>query len=665
VLWVRTAHGLVTILGDQDGQSGITVEFVAEDDPGDTDQSFPETDRKIIKIDNHMRRYLTVFVDRIVLPGGTNTPIDNGPNDTFIGTSGKLFSFNTLYEYFKYITGSQDVAGPPPSSKRYLLPVPDGIEPGTEVKFRVRVQGPAFGKQLPAGGSKNPRLIAVTSFTSFEMLLLPLLSTASGTNELKGTFEKDYFDLGGMTIDQISGWESGNPITVLEPMLKFILGSNLLKNALQDALGGNYLIANIASIEDLQEVLLKPVSIGNLVNDLIHLATSRWEEEYQVLIVVPKIDEIVPNSGGAGDVVEIRGSGFDTYNIENNRVYFTDEVSGLPKVEASVRGVPSENSLIAEVPPGYYPGPVMVCTKSSIGEEIHAYCSNTDVSFLDATPASLAITFPADGGTVSGVIEVTAEVSDAPTPFPQSSAVLYVNELIVDPQEHQKEVTSSDFSFTLDTNDLNLGEHSLEVRLNLGGEVFSQFLSFVIEMPPPPGEAVYNPTTREPFVPGSYAWAGDVVNIDVCGVNAESWYVKKFRTDSSYWPEYEYNNPDKTGWEVISRLNFGRCTCVADPTGSAGNYWVQIWFAGFDGTGIRHYENPGTQADYFSSSAGFDWFVHLYLWRKYSERAFVYQPNYAYNAKIWPGYFPALVPATYFILRVRPTGPCNPNPSWP
>ncbi len=477
-LWIETSKGLIMIEGEQNGASNIILKLTDQDDPNDNDQSFQETELKYLQIDNGLRRHLGVYIDRIILGQGT-TVIDNGRNDEVIGPASEIFVYETLAQLWACaVYGNVDCI-PPPASRTYILPLPDELNPGTQVRFRIKAMGPAILGQLPFPLFEDPPpearlLIDATVLTTMELLILPMISTLTGAvlpegieSELLQDIATDFSRFISSEPAYVNALIDGDYFAIGRVIFLFLAESEAVVKGLE-AFG----MENSASaLNAIQNFILSPMGIADLSNTLLQLLGPRWYEEYNVWFVVPRVDELVPSAGNVGDTIVINGAGFDPYEPENNTVYFSKlnpQGTPVPSAEAQIVEVVDEEHMEVIVPEEFTSGPVMVCTRSSssIGEPA-VLCSNWDVDFTEPLPSTLTITSPSDGATVSGMIDITAEVIDPPDPFPTSQATLYVDGIQVD----QMQVTSATFSFSYNTEGMAEGSHTLRVELLINGQM--------------------------------------------------------------------------------------------------------------------------------------------------------------------------------------------------
>ena len=478
--WIIPGQTQALLFIPGDSRSGIMITETAMDDPGDYDQVFPSDRNVIVQIDNKYRRYVGVVIDRSI-QGQTSSPVDNGPNDRLIGLGSKLISVDTLTAWALCVRawGSPLCAGYLPSSRNYVLPVPNDAVPGSEVKFRLRFIGPAVGSTtVPDSDIDEDLTRETTGYTLWEVVARDLVKLCLGglypdpaasvimvqelMNDLKyapGFWHAvDKGDYMGM-YDGLVNWLIRSEYLKMYAEIRALTGSTSLLEALQDLSG-----------------TLKAVTIVEMVNALTQLTDTKWQETYEVVVVIPKINDIQPALGKTGDPATIHGVGFDPYKQTNNHVFFTAlNKNGVPVLirEARVLGVWSEGTMTVEVPADFEPGPVMVCTGK--------YCSNTDVVFgttnPNPLPTGLSIIAPSEGAEVSGTISVAAVVPSPPVPFPAS-----VGRLLVDGGEvTRKDVITSDFSFVLDTSTLtDDAVHTLTVELITADQTLSASVQVVL-----------------------------------------------------------------------------------------------------------------------------------------------------------------------------------------
>ena len=241
--------------------------------------------------------------------------------------------------------------------------------------------------------------------------------------------------------------------------------------------------------------------MAEALNVFLHLASDQWLETFEVRIVRPKIDYLDPPIGLPGSMIAINGAGFDFSEVDfeskNNRVAFRN--ANGEEVDATQVRAYSETLLMAMVPEDAITGPVKVYTSSppSMGA-VSTLCSNEDVVFTTGIAPKLSIIAPIDGTTVSGTVDISVELKNPPSPFPSSEA-----ELWVDSQPFGRmAVASPTFVFPFDTKSLAAGEHSVEVWLNVGGEIYTSLplLLFVeAEVPSGPRLIISSPSSDQHF----------------------------------------------------------------------------------------------------------------------------------------------------------------------
>lgn len=463
VLWASSAQCLITITGDQMGRSGITVVRTDQDDENDADQNFTEHEKEYIKIDNWSRRYLGVYIQRKIGSGWWDE-IDNGPNDELIGKAYDTLRYETLEQYFKCALYRNEYCGPPPSSRRYILPVGDEAFPGMEVKFLIRTWGPAALKFPPDDiepgfQEKEARLLnSATAWTVLEEILVPCLQLLIGekfdASLLKpddwaslNNIANEFSNFIGRADDLGPALKAGDYMEIVRQVLSFFTESTSVK-LFVEKYQARYIGKDVADLILGAQQILLIVDQVDLANAILQLSTCNWLEEYEFLLVIPEVETLEPSQGAPGDIVTITGKGFDPYEIQNNHAFFTGSLS------AEVIEVPDSNTLKVRVPDSFDAGPVQVC--------VSGYCSNSDVLF---SIASIRITNPTAGSTVTGTVNVAVEVLNAPSPFPLSEASLYVDNTL----KSSSPVSSPSFSFSLDTADLTDGQHALKVELTMYG----------------------------------------------------------------------------------------------------------------------------------------------------------------------------------------------------
>ena len=472
-MWMIPGQTQALLFIPDDFRSGITLSESPVDDLDDTDQGFPTSDRDVIvQINNEYRRYLGVIIDRSI-QGQTSISVDNGNNDRMIGPGSKLASVATLSEWARCIKNwdSSVCTFTAPNSRRYVLPVPIDAAPGSEVKFRIRAVGPAIKISFP---DVDPELrllqLEALGWTLWDVALLDLLKMYFGgvlpDASVTQAVVVELINYIKLDTAILNAFEKGDYTGVLVGLANFVSRSQILKAwAEQKGLEGSTKIAT--SVDALQGLLGK-VTIVELMNAFSQLVWVKWQETYEVVVVIPKINDIQPAVGKAGDLVTIHGVGFDPYHKDNNSVFFTGlNPQGVPwlKLKAKVVEVSAEDTMTVEVPADFESGPVMVCTEKYSS----AYCSNTDVVFNNPLPSGLSIISPENNAKVSGSISVAAVVPSPPVPFPASVGRLLVDGTL----KFEKAVTTPDFSFVLDTGTLTAAVHTLTVELITAGQTLS------------------------------------------------------------------------------------------------------------------------------------------------------------------------------------------------
>ncbi|MFZ7110274.1 MAG: hypothetical protein ACOWYE_01205 [Desulfatiglandales bacterium] len=445
-----------------------------EDDPDDTDQPYRADDPNVFvaQVTNEARRWVGVYVDRIA--GGQSAVfIDNGKNDQFIRPVSDRLSISTLLDYFKEVLTGET------NSRRYLLPLPEGMKPGDEASFRIKVLGPSWGVSPlpfyltgPDAPDEAPYLVSALAYTLLDTVVWPavklILPMAGDQTELITQTGEQYIAWFGQNeIKLLDLWEKGEYSNILWEVFKFI-GSDAMAEILKaNSQNAESLAASLLKLED---IIKEPLFIGSIFDTVLDWAQTDWETIANVYFVYPKIEEIVPGFAVAGDQIVINGKGFDPYDPHNNKVFFTTlNESGTPvtTLEATSFSVLSEESIEVIVPDDYHPGPIVV--------SVSGYFSNSDVGLGDR--CELVITEPQDNATVNGTITIAASVINPPTPFPYTTAVLLVN----GEKKEEKQVSSPDLSFTADTGSWGAGDHFIEVRLTVNGQALSKTLHVTVQ----------------------------------------------------------------------------------------------------------------------------------------------------------------------------------------
>ena len=430
-----------------------------------------------------------------------NNIVENGQDEGIWGRATELFSLTTLLDflgdqYWYHIPLEQ-----PPATRTYALPMPDELPYGSEIRFPIRLVGPAWGKRFPRPLEDPLRcytedIVAATIVTDIHMLLLPLFSLCTGDitdNDLVQAIMNDFIiNFWNLEIEVTNAMADGDIYMVMENLLKYIVGSEQMQKFFQ-----NESYQNLGLIKDF---IMTPAALVDASNVLFQLMTEQWLETFEVQIVRPKIDYIDPPIGPPGSTVAITGAGFDpefgTEN-KNNRVIFRN-TSG-EEVEATEVKTFDETLLKATVPEGATTGPVKVCTSNppSMGA-VNTLCSNEDVVFTSGIAPKLSIISPVDGTTVSGAIDISLELKNPPSTFPLSEAELWVD----NQPSGRMEVASPTFIFPFDTSGLTVGDHNVEVWLNVGGEIYTSLpvLLFVeSEVPSGPRLIISSPSPDKHF----------------------------------------------------------------------------------------------------------------------------------------------------------------------
>ena len=253
ICWALPAHSVIYIEGDQDGQSGIRVIFVDQDDPNDNDDNIFAEKKVFVDVKNDMRRYLGMYVDRRI-NGGEPTEIDNGPNDRIIGPATELISLDTIANFFNCLSGNllgEEGCEILSSNRRYILPLPDNVEPGDEIHFSVRASGLAIGKQIPfsfSGNSADPwadQFLEGAARTYFELVAFKLIGLAVGGTEAFTQFLTNHpnewdtllKELVNIMKSELGLWESlenGQAQTFFWDIFKLFVNSSAFQNVIKD-----------------------------------------------------------------------------------------------------------------------------------------------------------------------------------------------------------------------------------------------------------------------------------------------------------------------------------------------------------------------------------------------------------------------------------------------
>jgi len=532
---------LMRIIGDP-LVNGLSMSFAKEDDGNEETPPSPEYNH-FVTVNNHYRRYVGVCMDQV--QNGTTVPIDNGIDDRYIPPATELLSISAVEGFFTDMIYGEY----PPTSRTYAFPRPD-LLPGEEIKYPIRVVGPAWGKPLPFPLDDQQHrcygedALGTAVATSTHLLLLPLLSQATGTalnDDFLQTVTSDLlinFPL--LQIEIMNDLADGDIVGIIENIVKYVTDSKMLEAALKNHLKWS---------EGLEAIkgLLAPVVLAEAINILIHLYKADWYNEFEVRIVRPKIDNLQPDMGVPGSTVAITGVGFDSeFGTEpkNNRVFFRNASGG--EVEATEVKTFDEKLVEVTLPEGVVAGPVKVCSSSppSMGE-VSTLCSNEDVIFTVGLEPKLSIISPLDGTTVSGAVDISLELKNPPNPFPPSEAQLFVDSQ----PSGRMAVSSSTFIFAFDTSGLVLGEHNIEVWLNLEGEIYTSLplLLFVeAEEPSGPRLIISSPSPDQHFYKNQpIIVTAEILNGPVptsssetldytLSVNGNAWSYKSLKPYTSY-----------------------------------------------------------------------------------------------------------------------------------
>lgn len=478
-----------------------------EDNSDEIRDAFFDNRYFVVQVDNEATRFVGVYVDRIIQGQGV-TPVDNGSNDLYITPLGNWFSVDTLWTFFHGET--------PSSSRRYILPVPESLGPGDEMRCRVKVVGPAMFGTLPfdvTGAGAPPeadQLIVATASTTIQTILMPLLSMILEKQIPKPEeippIVMDFVNfLATNNMNMIYMYEQGDYSSILLEVIKWVRDSEELHKIIQKRVGGEALFNVIDSFNNLMK---KPFQLAESFTLLITLSSVNWLTEVDAFFVFPQVEDLNPPEGWEGDAVTIRGKGFDTYEPLNNVVYFSELVGGgvpVPTLEATVLEVPDEETMVVEVPPGFHPGPVKVV--------VDGFESNHDVFFDEALTSQLVITEPSPGQTVRGDVQISAALTDPPDPFPLSQA-----RLLVDGSELLRidDVLSPDIRFIFDSTSVAPGPHTLTLELTLQGKTVSGSVDVTVEEAPTGTYLIIH----SPIVSGAYFAKNEPINVQAEVINA-------------------------------------------------------------------------------------------------------------------------------------------------
>jgi len=418
---------------------------------------------------NRINTYSSVTVERKLPGSGTWEVIDNGPNDDMIGMCAAVLSRQTLGDFIAWMIGSDERLAP--AARRYLVPVPDAMAPGEVMQVRVRVFGPAWMKPLPfdpfAETPESKALLKATAWTVFDLVTGPLVSAIFPADDIRDKTDALYADWAAFiaqTPGLIAKWEAGDAAGLLEDAAAFVAASSTLQQQINpeiaDALGDVF-----GGISRAAGELALPIESTQVLIDLIDANSL---DTFEAEIVAPRIDAIDPNRFDAktGDLISIQGVGFDPYEPDNNRVYFTtlnDNGIEIRTLLAAIEDVPGEDLLRIRVPEGFVPGPLEV-----VVDRIY---SNTMVFAKDFSP-QITLQSPVDGWALAvGIHEIPVLISGIPDEFFEEGAS--VNLLVDGAVVGTVAASSANLLFTLDTRDLELGEHALAAELSWRDAVFS------------------------------------------------------------------------------------------------------------------------------------------------------------------------------------------------
>lgn len=578
-------NALMRIIGDP-LVNGLSASFAENDDGNEETPPSPENNH-FITVNNHYRRYVGVCMDQV--QNGTTVPIDNGKDDRYIPPATELFSISAVAGYFKDMIYGEY----PPTRRTYAFPKPH-LLPGEEIKYPIRVVGPAWGKQLPFPlDDQNHRCYGEDALgsavaTSAHLLLLPLLGQATGTAIDDNFWQTVVSDLlinfPLLEIEIANDLADGDIVGIIENIVKYIIDSKVLKGALKNHPKWS---EGLEAITD----MLPPVALAEALTVFTHLYKADWYNEFEVRIVRPKIDSLQPNMGPPGSTIAVSGVGFDPEfgtESKNNRVFFRNASGG--EVEATEVKTLDENLLEVTVPEGAATGFVKVCTSSppSMGA-VSTLCSNEDVIFTVGLAPSLSIISPIDGTTVSGTVDISVELKNPPNPFPPSEAELWVD----NQPSGRMAISSSTFIFAFDTSVLTKGEHIVEVWLNVAGEIYTSLplLLFVeAEEPSGPRLIISSPSPDQHFYKNqAISVTAEILNgpaptspsetLDyTVSVNGNAWTYKSIKPYTAYPGCYKVTfsleDLELQGEKVISVRAVGKnvTTPLYDLTAS-----VKIW----------------------------------------------------------------------------------------
>lgn len=488
-LVLSSAQAVAGLYIEPPGETSLRlgVSRSAADDPADTDQTFTETHQYFLEVRNRARRFVGVYIDRED-QDGVVLPIDNGTNDFFINPLEDVANLDSIRTYFAWLFGEEnDLMS---KARNYVLPIPDDLEPGEEVQFRVSLVGPAYLKRLPydVWGPEAPpqatRLLGATAYTMINVAIGPLIRKVLGGAYGIGSYDETaplwetlaetiFLDLIAQlesSPDWINKLVQGEYSSFSQDYVKHLLNSDTLVTTLQSCAQGERSIDKV--LAGLGNVIEAWGTVGDIANSAVvleHLIDSEWEEQYVIRVVAPRIDAFVPGDGVAGDIIEIQGIGFAPYEGEgrldpgtNQAMFsfrdFDNTVVPLGREAEILEESPhlaTPASLYVRLPEDVSPGPVQV--------KVDMLTSNS-LSFAADFPTTLQITDPEDGATLAGTLyDVTAVLADTPANFPSqpANARFYIDGDLVDTQS----ATQNELHFTLDMETLDPGSHQLTVSV--------------------------------------------------------------------------------------------------------------------------------------------------------------------------------------------------------
>lgn len=477
----------------------LFVKRAYEDDDYDTSANlYPDSKLFYVRVANMGRRFTGVYIDGSV-QGGEFTVVDNGQEDSLIVPCAEVVSWEagqavcaSLASWFEYLRGDEEHAALIEeqadeyleASRAYVLPVPPDLPPGELARFRVSVLGPAISTDIPDSVIENPEKNALAEDalyrTYIDLFLVPYIAGLTGLEGAEilrrdPSIVQDFLNFAQRRSKLKLFYEQKDYFNLVREVFYFLEESDhawvILRKSTDKYARFQRVLDNLADItETWQDEEFEGIERVQVIIDML---VANWEDQFNVNIIAPRIDGILPKDASGGDSITIKGIGFDQNEQTNNTVWVTrlnaNQIAVPVLLGPQAFHVTSPYEITATLPSDFTPGWIQVDVDDLLSNK-YAFPSDFNTT--------VRITEPANQSVITGnQLDVGAMIMNPPSNFPEIPATrsYYIDNVQV---TLSSSVQMVEFYSSLPIETLQDGLHTLRVDVQFDGNVASDSIQF-------------------------------------------------------------------------------------------------------------------------------------------------------------------------------------------